>query len=122
YPTWDIERIRPYYKLNQHERLAKAIRINETAALKSASWGAFQIMGFNHEKCGFKSVQEFVKAMEKDEYSQLDSFCKYLCATHLDVNLKNLDWKGFARGYNGPDYVKNQYDTKLAKAYQTYNV
>jgi hypothetical protein len=30
------------------------------------------------------------------------------------------DWKGFARGYNGKEYWKYGYDTKIAKAYQSW--
>jgi hypothetical protein len=69
--------------------------------------------------CGYTNVGDFVAA-QNDEFTQLQSFCNYLKSTHLYVNLQNLDWKGFARGYNGPDYAKNQYDTKLAKAYSGF--
>ncbi|TWH25864.1 MULTISPECIES: N-acetylmuramidase domain-containing protein [unclassified Aminobacter] len=30
------------------------------------------------------------------------------------------DWAAFARGYNGPAYRRNRYDTKLAAAYAIY--
>lgn len=120
YPTWNLAKVRPYYNMNQYVRLEKAKLIDETAALKSASWGAFQIMGFNHKACGYNTVQEFVSA-QAEEANQLMSFCNYLRSTHLDVNLRNHDWKGFARGYNGADYWKNQYDTKLQKAYDAFN-
>ncbi|NBT89135.1 MAG: DUF3380 domain-containing protein, partial [Flavobacteriaceae bacterium] len=35
--------------------------------------------------------------------------------------LKAKDWAGFAKGYNGPAYAKNAYDTKLAGAYANFN-
>lgn len=119
YPTWNIDVVRPLYKLDQYQRLEKAKKIDETAALKSASWGAFQIMGFNHKVCGFATVQKFVQA-QQDEFEQLSAFANYLLNTHLSVNLKHKDWKGFARGYNGPDYWKNKYDVKLKAAYQMF--
>jgi len=119
YPVWDLSQIRPFYKMDQFIRLNKAIAIDEEAALKSASWGAFQIMGFNADRCGFNNVKDFV-ASQNDEFSQLKCFCNYLQNSHLDVNLRNLDWKGFARGYNGADYTKNQYDIKLQKAYDQF--
>src|SRR5262245_45553777 len=36
----------------EYDRLEKAMAFDRTAALKSASWGRFQIMGFNHASCG----------------------------------------------------------------------
>jgi hypothetical protein len=119
YPVWNLETVRPLYKMDQYQRLEKAKKINETAALMSASWGAFQIMGFNFKACGEASVQDFVAA-QQDEFNQLQCFCNYIQSTHLDVNLQHLDWKGFARAYNGPEYAKNLYDTKLAKAYAKF--
>ncbi|MBS1611810.1 MAG: N-acetylmuramidase family protein [Bacteroidetes bacterium] len=119
YPTWVISKVRPFYALDQYDRLERAKRIHTDAALKSASWGAFQIMGFNFAKCGFKSVQDFVSA-QTVEYQQLKAFCNYIKSVHLDVNLQQLDWRGFARSYNGPDYTQNHYDIKLQKAYEKF--
>ncbi|HYO20918.1 MAG TPA: N-acetylmuramidase family protein, partial [Flavisolibacter sp.] len=50
YPTWKPGAYGPVSK--QHERMEKAARINRDAALLSASWGRFQIMGFNWKACG----------------------------------------------------------------------
>ncbi|WP_426772988.1 N-acetylmuramidase domain-containing protein, partial [Pseudomonas aeruginosa] len=36
--------------------------------------------------------------------------------------LKSKDWAEFARRYNGPDYKKNNYDVKLAEAYQSFKL
>jgi hypothetical protein len=41
----------------EYERLAKAIALDRAAALQSASWGAFQIMGFNHRASGFAAAK-----------------------------------------------------------------
>lgn len=98
-------------------RLAKAIKLNSTAALMSASWGRFQIMGFNHALCGFPTVEEFVENMKYNEGSQLDAFVEYVKHVRLDDELREKRWADFARGYNGPAYLKNSYDTKLMKAY-----
>lgn len=119
YPSWILEKVRPFYRLDQHVRLAKARLINQDAANKSASWGAFQIMGNNHAACGYAKVADFVAA-QTDEYKQLLCFCTYLKSTHIDLHLQHLDWKGFARAYNGADYAKNQYDTKLQAAYLNF--
>lgn len=105
----------------EYDRLAKAIALDRTAALKSASWGAFQIMGFNHKAAGFADVEAFVKAMASGQGAQLDAFVKFIKANSLDDELIRRDWAGFARGYNGPDYAKNKYDIKLAAAFTLHN-
>jgi hypothetical protein len=121
YPSWNLKAVRPFYNMDQYLRLQKARAINRNAADLSASWGAFQIMGFNYKACGYKLVKDFVTAQD-DEYSQLKCFCNYIKNQHLDVNLIHLDWAGFARAYNGPEYTQNQYDAKLKRAYDKYNL
>lgn len=120
YPTWNPTEVRPFYNMDQYVRLQKAEKIDKPSALKSASWGAFQIMGFNYKICGYDTVEEFVDA-QQSEYNQLDCFSNYILNNHLDVNLQNKDWKGFARGYNGPEYWRNRYDYKLKKAYEYFS-
>jgi hypothetical protein len=111
-----------YGKTWQQEqaRLAQARALNNDAAMMSASWGKFQIMGFNYETVGFKSVSDFVRAMVADERSQLLAFVEYVKKTGLTVALRKHDWAAFARGYNGPAYAENAYDTKLATAYAKF--
>lgn len=104
----------------QWDKMNRARLINEDAALSSASYGAFQIMGFNYKSCGFNTVKAFVTDLEKGEANQLNAFCNYIKSVMLDDELRNKDWKGFARGYNGPSYWKNLYDSKLNKAYLKY--
>ncbi|WP_332751840.1 N-acetylmuramidase family protein [Hydrogenophaga sp.] len=98
-------------------RLNAAVALDRTAAMKSASWGMFQIMGGNHAKCGFPTVQEFVNAMCAGEGEQLDAFVQFIMSTGLADALRTRDWARFAKGYNGPSYAKNKYDEKLATAY-----
>ena len=105
----------------EYDRLAEAIKLDRTAALKSASWGAFQIMGFNHKTAGFADVEAFVKAMVSGQGAQLDGFVKFIKSNGLDDELIRQDWAGFARGYNGKDYAKNKYDIKLAAAFTLHN-
>lgn len=102
----------------EYGRLKTALEINRTAALASASWGCFQIMGMNYAACGFKSVEAFVEAQHESAASQLSSFCAFLKTNRLVPYLKKLDWSAFAKAYNGPEYKKNQYDQKLAQAYE----
>lgn len=117
YPKWKTT----YYNENQHARLAKAVRLDREAAMKSASWGKFQIMGFNFEKAGFENLQSFINAMYDSEGAQLLAFVNFVKNENLDGYLKKQDWAGFAKRYNGPGYAKNRYDTKLANAYKKYS-
>lgn len=117
YPKWTREF---YGKTWQQEkkRLEEAIALDRNAALKSASWGKFQIMGFNFAAAGFGTLQEFVNAMYKSEGSQLLAFVAFVVHEKLDDELREHRWADFARRYNGPSYADNQYDTKLAAAYR----
>jgi hypothetical protein len=105
----------------EYERLRRAIALDRDAALRSASWGAFQIMGDNCKLAGFKNVEEFVAAMVAGEPEQLDAFVNFVTNTNRDDELRRLDWVGFARGYNGPAYAVNKYDKKLAAAYEYHS-
>jgi hypothetical protein len=104
----------------EYDRLTRAIALDRRAALMSASWGAFQIMGSNHKAAGFDDVEDFCKSMCQSEDDQLRAFVAFVKANKLDDELRRRDWAGFARGYNGPAYRKYDYDRKLAAAY-TYH-
>jgi len=101
----------------QWDRLTAAIALDREAALMSASWGAFQIMGFNHAACGFDEVEAFAAAMAESADRHLDAFVGFVIANGLDRPLRALDWARFARGYNGPAFRDNDYDAKIARAY-----
>jgi N-acetylmuramidase len=102
----------------QYPRIDKAIMIDETAALRSASYGLGQTMGFNDHRCGFKTAKEMVDAYKASEAAQLMGMVAFIKSSHLDDELRNHDWAGFANGYNGSGYKKNHYDEKLAQAYK----
>lgn len=102
---------------DERARLAQAITLDRTSALLSASWGMFQIMGFNFSKCGYKTVQQFVTDMCKNEDTQLMIFTEYVKNSGLADELRDKRWADFARLYNGPEYAQNRYDTKLQAAY-----
>ena len=101
---------------HQYDRLAEAIALNRDAALKSCSWGKFQIMGSNFNEAGYDSVEAFVADMCESEHFQLDAFVAFLQNTGADALLRARDWDGFARAYNGPGQVY-QYASKIASAY-----
>ena len=102
----------------EYSRLTRARAINEEAALCSASWGAFQIMGFNYEVCGYETVEEMVAEMVAGYAGQLAALGRFLTANNLTRHLKSGNWAAFAKGYNGAGYAQNQYDRKLKRAYE----
>ena len=76
YKSWT----KKYYKGGSAEwqRLYRAIQIHREAALMSASWGMFQIMGFNYKTCNCKNVFSFVDKMSMNEYQQLILFVYFI--------------------------------------------
>ncbi|MER8530099.1 N-acetylmuramidase domain-containing protein [Mesorhizobium sp. M0598] len=102
---------------DSYPRLVAAMAIEEAAALKSASWGLTQILGENFKAAGFPSVQAMVQAFMDDEEAHLEATVKLLVAWNVDDDLCAHRWPVVAETWNGPDYKKNRYDSKLATAY-----
>lgn len=117
-PFWN----RNLYKggLGEHARLAKAAAVDRDAALQSASWGLFQIMGMNWKLCGYKDVQDFVNGIYKGEAEQLKGFVNFIKNRGLQQYIQNKNWAMFAMYYNGAGYRANKYDEKMAKAYDVF--
>ena len=109
------------YPPDSYPRLIDAMAIDETAALKSASWGLGQIMGENHRAAGYESVQAMVAAFADDEESHLAAMIAFIKAARLDDELRRHDWRGFARGYNGESYERNNYHTRLERAFARWS-
>jgi hypothetical protein len=105
----------------QHARLAEAVKLDREAALQSASWGKFQVLGSNWKMVGRPSLQAFVTAQYRSEAEHLKDFVGYVIARGLADELQRLDWAGFSRGYNGPAYAENRYDAKMAAAYRRHS-
>jgi hypothetical protein len=96
------------------------MKLDRKAALKSASWGRFQIMGFNWRKCKYDNLQRFIDGMFASESEHLRAFVRFLESEGLDEPLRQGDWRAFARGYNGPGYAENNYHTRMKDAYESY--
>jgi hypothetical protein len=103
---------------HQFDRLAEAIQLDRGAALQSASWGIFQILGMNYAACDFPDIDRYVAAMCASEGAQLAAFVAFCRHNRLDGYLRAHDWTGFALAYNGPGEAENGYDAKLAAAYR----
>ena len=105
---------------HQHERLCRALELDRQAALESCSWGLGQVMGYNAVRVGFADVEAMVKAMMDSEDDHLRAMAGFIEAENLARYLAQGDWRSFAYRYNGPDFQKNKYDTKLAQAHARY--
>jgi hypothetical protein len=111
----------------QYDRLEKALALCEKIqlgvepALKAASWGMGQVMGFNHGIAGFTTAADMAEAMKTGEDAQLVAMAGFLIGNGLIDKLVKKDWIGFARTYNGKNYWINKYDIKLAEQFHRFS-
>ncbi len=119
YPKWDSTQYKGWEL--EWDRLAEARSINENAALESASWGLFQVMGYNWKALGYSGIQDFVAKMEDSEKNQLEAFIKFVQANNLKQYIDWQDWAAFAFHYNGAGYKENKYDEVLANWYSYFS-
>ncbi len=115
-PQWQVNN---KDQVKAWETMATAFALDQEAALLSASWGMFQIMGFNYGSCGFKTVFEFVAALKVNTGNQLKAYLS-LCSknTTLLSAMKSKDFTTMARAYNGDDF--GNYDVLMKQAYEAY--
>lgn len=118
YPRWD--KTKYMGGIHEYKRLELARTLDEECALKSTSWGIGQIMGFNYQYCECKDVYEFVTKMQESHQSQLDLWFKFFKNYHNCLQLlRDKDWKGFTKIYNGPGQIAI-YSQKLENAYNNF--
>jgi hypothetical protein len=107
------------YKGNEVEwdRLNLAMDFDVESAAQATSYGGFQLMGFNCKLCGYLTAKEMMLALAGSESKQFLAVAAFIKnnPAMLDA-MKKANWARFAELYNGSDYAKNQYDTKLAVA------
>jgi hypothetical protein len=96
---------------------AMLLRGQRENAIASASWGAFQIMGFNHKSAGFATANDFAQSTYRSAGNQLDAFLSFARSKGASRYLLTKDWANFALHYNGTKYRDNNYDARLAAAY-----
>ncbi|MFA5916871.1 MAG: N-acetylmuramidase domain-containing protein [Candidatus Gracilibacteria bacterium] len=107
------------FEKHVYDRELKKGNPPETAKLLATSFGGFQIMGFNYETCGYKSVQEFVDAMKNPE-EQFNAFAKFVKSKGSLYNAMKKeppDFQAIAYNYNGPGYAQNNYDKMIEKRF-----
>lgn len=100
-------------------QLDEAMLIDHDVAIESASYGAFQIMGYHWKALGLDSPQELRDRISSGEQGQLSILVLFVLADRRLVQaLQDKDWQAVARIYNGPSYQKFDYDEKLEAAYK----
>ncbi|MGD9815125.1 MAG: N-acetylmuramidase family protein [Hyphomonadaceae bacterium] len=116
YRTWDASKY-PRTQEGRWAQLREAYLLDPQNAIASASYGLFQIMGFNHEACGFPDPKSFVTDMCRSQAQQLKAFAAFVRTNNLVDELVRKDWEGFAAGYNGLGQVE-RYGRLLREAYE----
>lgn len=110
----------------EYMRLHRAMQLDRRAALRSASVGGGQIMGFNHEAAGFETVEAFWDAMKVSEAQHLLAFASFIMSKRLVSALRAIsnsanDCIAFAKGYNGSGFAANNYHVKIAAAHARHS-
>lgn len=130
YPRWTREFYAKGKDDNQrnereHARLAAAVALSRSAALMSASWGGFQIMGENYAAAGFSSLQDFINAMYSGEPAHLKAFVEFVMYDRGGKGWKALkaavttgNWTPFAEFYNGSAQSVHAYDKRLKASFE----
>lgn len=90
------------------------------AAVKSVSWGMFQVMGLSYRDGGWTDYHRFVDDMFASEAQHLRIFLGFCKAKGLVKHIRAHQWASFARGYNGPRYRDTAYDVLLTNAWKRY--
>jgi peptidoglycan hydrolase-like protein with peptidoglycan-binding domain len=101
----------------QWSRLKEAYALDPEAAYEATSFGMFQILGGLHKEVGFETVAEYARFVSQSEANQVEVFARFVEHGGLLAPLRCLDWVGFARRYNGPNFRRNHYDERLRAAY-----
>jgi murein L,D-transpeptidase YcbB/YkuD len=111
----------PKTQEKRYDLLDRARAINTDAASQSVSWGVGQVMGANAISLGYASTQALVDDAVSGVAGQVRVMIRFIRHNKILDELKNHDWAGFARVYNGKGFKKFKYDTKMAAAYKRHS-
>lgn len=124
YPKWKGPGSYPKTPELRWEQFQKACDLDETKAIRAASWGLGQIMGSEYSEAGYNSPEEMVSAFATSEGEQLHGMANLIKARNLDIQMRKFPdiaaCSAFALRYNGAGYKKNQYHTKLQSSYNRW--
>ena len=111
----------PYAKSQsaRYNQLKRAATINEQAAYAACSWGVGQVLGENAEWLGYGTPKKLAETAMSGIEGQLAVMLQFIRKRGLIDALGGLDWRGFARLYNGSGQV-DYYSTRMAAAYKRH--
>ena len=110
----------PSGQASRWQMLERAARIDRVAAYESTSWGIGQVMGAHWHWLGYPSVEEMTETVRSSVTQQIELMSRFIVYGNLRDVLNKHDWRKLAHSYNGPLFVKNKYDLKLAQTYALY--
>ena len=94
---------------------------DDTAAKRSISMGAPQILGRNHQRIGYESVQAMFIAFQASDRAQILGLFDFIRTdAKLLTALRQGDFYTFAQGYNGPGQAQN-YATLIQAQIAAFN-
>ena len=111
----------------QIDRLETTKKWDNDVAIKSCSWGKFQIMGVYLENTSlYNNADDFEKAMNLCEIQHFQFFKIYLkdvVGEKIITAMKNKNWDIIAELYNGKNWknVNPEYANNLKAFYNEYN-
>ncbi len=77
-------------------------------------------MGGHWSALGYADIDELVAEARSGAAGQARLMARYILWAGLRRPLARHDWQVVARGYNGPDFLRQGYDRKLAEAYKRH--
>ena len=104
------------------DKLFEAMCTDVNSALSSVSVGKFQVMSKYYDLLGYNSPLDMIwncSRNEKEHYRILVGYILNigkLQHAYLKISTNPKDCVPFVLGYNGPNWIKNDYANKLAKA------
>lgn len=109
------------YSESSWNKLVAAAGKDPDAAFGSVSWGRFQVLGKWWSDLGYPSAFDMALSTVASEAAHYEMLARYVSVNNLKPALRAMTkdpetCRGFARGYNGPDYERNAYHKKLAAA------
>ena len=107
-------------RLSDEDMFQEAAVLDPDAAMRASSWGAPQIMGFNHSDAGFESPRAMVEHMAVSAAHQLGAFVQLVEAWGIAGAISAHDWTAFARRYNGSGQVE-RYAALMEAAYRRHS-
>lgn len=110
----------PRSQVARWSMINRAAAIDRRATYESVSWGIGQVMGAHWAWLGYADAEALAADARESVAGQVRLMARYIDKAGLAASLAAHDWHAFARGYNGPDYRKYGYHSKLAGAYKRH--